>query len=157
MYLFIQKSKTIYLLLAIFFIPLSLYAHNGDICYEKEQIEKINNFSICMDIGGINCRNIIPIKNQAQNRLENVNVYLTKEGGFNGAALENCNVKDGKGSCDKTGEIEVGPLAFNESYHYNLNSIADSDSNDTRYTYIESTASVDFIGSTGSFVFDGGV
>ena len=119
---------------------------DADICYETPYTENTNLISFCTGFGGINCKNIIPIRNTSGTDLTSVDVYLTSTGILNGSfnlSNDSCGVEDNKGSCESSSNIEVGPVSIlGQSLSYALDDMSSSDTD--RNTYTQSTVSIDF-------------
>jgi len=122
---------------------------SGDICYADIYTESMNFPSICMGLGGINCRNVIPIVNSSGEDISNVKVYLTSDGIMNASFNDDCGVKDNKGTCTNDSDhqtnsqnVVVGNTTIlGYSYGYDLNDMTTDDQKDT---YTESTISINF-------------
>ena len=119
----------------------------ADICYDEPYAERTSMISMCFSFGGLNCRNVIPIKNSSGQDLTNLNVYLT-ETGFNFNFQGTAGVKDGEGTASTKSDIEAGPISLlNKAVEYQLNDMPGNTPDDTRDTYTEATVAFDFSSS----------
>jgi hypothetical protein len=119
----------------------------NDICYDEpytEQADLTPTPSICMGFGGINCRNIIPIKNISGEDVSDITVVLTSDGIMSGSFNDGCGVKDDLGTCYNDSDHTVGGkiTIFGYSFVYDLDDMTNDDNE--RDTYTESAVSINF-------------
>jgi len=134
------------------FQTCAVAAPSSDICYSTPYTETadlvktpMGTPTICTGFGGINCRNIIPIKNISDGNLTNVEVSLTSDGIMNGSFHDGCGVKDDKGECENVSDHTVGGqiTILGYSFLYTLDDMT-NDETDLRATYTESAIAVNF-------------
>ncbi len=119
---------------------------SADICYSNPYTESIGSPSYCNNLGGVNCRNVIPIENISGDNLSDIKVYLQSQGIMDGAVNLTVGVEDDKGSGSVESGVNAGPFnGLGRNVTYILDDMSPSD---TRGTYTQSTVGIDLTNKT---------
>ncbi len=142
----------------MFLLTMSLFSFSAfytnlmaddDICYNDpvgSQYQSTPPVYMCSDTLSINCNTTTPIKNNSDENLTDIEIYLTSDGILNGAVFEDVGVEEGKGEANSSSGIEAGPmsgLGSNITY-----SLVDMEPDDVIETWKASLAEIDMTDST---------